>query len=262
MTQASNYTPYTPDALSLIRASMASGVPARRIMHTLGWGESMFNNVCMRHGIAARCEPHDGHAILETPPARVPLARSFNNDHTAFDGPPPREPAPAGASAKPTPGKRSGRIYHHFSISAEACSYVWRSRPLLAQKSFSMALGELLAQQVEAGALDDLLILDRGEFYRNVSINASLDAKTDAFIEAEAKKLRVGATTVMASLIERRCRQMDPLATKRDWLICHSAPFERGMVVHNRPSAADAYELRRPNPGGLLYEPRVRPLQQ
>lgn len=52
------------------------------------------------------------------------------------------------------------------------------------------------------------------------------------------------------------------VAQRRDWLICHSPGFERALVVHNIPSAADGYELRVRAGGPMaLQEPRVRPVR-
>jgi hypothetical protein len=36
-----------------------------------------------------------------------------------------------------------------------------------------------------------------------------------------------------------------PDMIRRKWLICHSADHERDIVIHNIPSAAEAYALRR-----------------
>ena len=53
----------------------------------------------------------------------------------------------------------------------------------------------------------------------------------------------------------------EPPATTRDWLVCHSPPFEQALVIHNIPSAADAYELRRQIGGVGGPKPRrIRPV--
>ena len=50
-----------------------------------------------------------------------------------------------------------------------------------------------------------------------------------------------------------------PASVRRDWIVCHSTWFERNLVQHNLPSAADAYELRaRGRAGAAIYKTRVR----
>jgi hypothetical protein len=37
----------------------------------------------------------------------------------------------------------------------------------------------------------------------------------------------------------------EPKASRRDWLLCHSSDHEETLVIHNMPSAAEGYLMRR-----------------
>jgi len=47
-------TPYTREAVTLIRSAINHGQPADAVRQSLGWDTSMFDNVCRRHGIDGR----------------------------------------------------------------------------------------------------------------------------------------------------------------------------------------------------------------
>lgn len=47
-----------------------------------------------------------------------------------------------------------------------------------------------------------------------------------------------------AGMLNFRFAFEPPAAVQRDWLCCHSDTFEKPLIVHNIPTAAEAYELR------------------
>lgn len=69
---------------------------------------------------------------------------------------------------------------------------------------------------------------------------AGCNADKGAFTDAEFRFVRALAA---GSLNFRFPFEPAPLA-QRDWIIVHSASFERNLIIHNVPSAAEAYRLR------------------
>lgn len=48
-----------------------------------------------------------------------------------------------------------------------------------------------------------------------------------------------------------------PAPVLRDWLVCHSPPFERGFMLRNMPSCKIGYSTRSRRPRAALGSPRI-----
>lgn len=62
------------------------------------------------------------------------------------------------------------------------------------------------------------------------------------------------ARALRAGTLNYRFAFDPPIKVQRDWLCCHSAAFERDLIIHNIPTAAEAYRLR----NGWARGPRAR----